>query len=93
MCYDARVDAVPPAGQIGAGGFHQDHGFVAEIAASAAVFFGDRGAEKAQFGRFLPDATVHLAVFTPVAIARHPAFVDKACGHVCEHFVLVCHPA
>ena len=91
--HDARVDAVSPACQIGAGSFHQDDRLVAEVTTGAAVFFGDRGAKQAEFGGLLPDAAIHLTVLAPFAIARDPAFVDEACGHICEHFMLVCHPA
>ena len=44
---DRGVDAEAPAREVGAGLRHQDHGVVAEVAAGAAVFRGDRGAEEA----------------------------------------------
>ena len=48
---DAGMDAVTPACQVGAARFHQDHRFVAEITARAAIFLGHRRAEQAQFTR------------------------------------------
>ena len=62
---DAGMDAVAPAGQIGAGGFDVDGRFMAEITAGTAVFFGDGRAEQAQLTRLLPGLAVHLALLAP----------------------------
>ena len=90
---DARMNAVTPARQIGAGSLHQDHRLVAEISTSAAIFFRNRRAEQAKFSGLRPCLAIHLTLLAPCVIKWLPLGLDEFGRHLGEHFMLVAHPA
>src|SRR5450759_5402855 len=85
---DVRMQREAGAADVGRGQFLDQHRAVAEVAAAAAVFLRQRGAQQALAPGLEPGFAVDAPDLVPFGLARQALALDEAAHRGAEHFVV-----